>query len=58
MLRGRVARDDWPKLLQTANRLAGAPLYLHDASDVTLTQIRARARSSRCITSPTAASRW
>ena len=44
MLRGRIARDDWPKLLATANRLAGAPLYLHDASAVTLTQIRARAR--------------
>jgi replicative DNA helicase len=44
MLRGRIARDDWPKRLATANRLAGAPLELHDASDVTLTQIRARAR--------------
>jgi replicative DNA helicase len=44
MLRGRLAHTDWPRLLKTANRLADAPLYLHDASDVTLTQIRARAR--------------
>src|SRR4051795_868751 len=44
MLRGQLAQRDWPGLLQTANRLADAPLYLHDASDASLTQIRARAR--------------
>src|SRR4051794_29078639 len=44
MLRGHLAQRDWPGLLQTANRLADAPLYLHDASDASLTQIRARAR--------------
>src|SRR4051794_13041001 len=44
MLRGQLGQHDWPKLLQTANRLTEAPLYLHDASAVTLTQIRARAR--------------
>jgi replicative DNA helicase len=57
MLRGRIAQHDWPKLLATANRLAGAPLYLHDASDVTLTQIRARARQLALHQNPTAASR-
>jgi replicative DNA helicase len=44
MLRGQLAQRDWPALLSTANRLADAPLYLHDASNVSLTQIRARAR--------------
>jgi replicative DNA helicase len=58
MLSGRIAQHDWPKLLATANRLAGAPLYLHDASDVTLTQIRARARQFALHQNPTAGSRW
>jgi replicative DNA helicase len=42
--RGRVAERRWPKILRASERLAGAPLWVDDSSDVGLLEIRAKAR--------------
>jgi replicative DNA helicase len=42
--KGRVAENRWPKIVETTNRLAQAPLYIDDSSDVGLLEIRAKAR--------------
>ncbi len=42
--KGRVAENRWPKILAASQRLAGAPLWIDDSSDVGLLEIRAKAR--------------
>jgi replicative DNA helicase len=42
--KGRVAQNRWPKILQASHRLAEAPLYVDDSSDVGILEIRAKAR--------------
>ncbi len=42
--RGRVAEQRWPKILDTCQRLADAPLYVDDSSDTGVLEIRAKAR--------------
>jgi len=42
--KGRVAETKWPKILQAAERLAKAPLFIDDSSDVGTLEIRAKAR--------------
>ena len=42
--KGRVAENVWPKITKATNRLAQAPLYIDDSSDVGLLEIRAKAR--------------
>src|SRR3712207_2875101 len=42
--KGRVADHKWPKILEASQRLAAAPLYIDDSSDVGLLEIRAKAR--------------
>ena len=42
--KGRVAADRWPKILEASQRLAAAPLFIDDSSDVGLLDIRAKAR--------------
>jgi replicative DNA helicase len=42
--KGRVADQKWPKILEAAARLAAAPLYVDDSSDVGILEIRAKAR--------------
>jgi replicative DNA helicase len=42
--KGRVAEQRWPKILQASQRLAAAPLWVDDSSDVGLLEIRAKAR--------------
>jgi replicative DNA helicase len=42
--KGRVADQKWPKILEAAGRLAGAPLYVDDSSDVGILEIRAKSR--------------
>jgi replicative DNA helicase len=42
--KGRVAENRWPKILAASQRLAGAPLWVDDSSDVGLLEIRAKAR--------------
>jgi len=41
---GRVAEKRWPKILKASQRLAAAPLWVDDSSDVGLLEIRAKAR--------------
>jgi replicative DNA helicase len=42
--RGRVAESRWPKILKATQRLADAPLWIDDSSDIGLLEIRAKAR--------------
>jgi replicative DNA helicase len=42
--KGRVAEHKWPKILEASQKLARAPLYIDDSSDVGLLEIRAKAR--------------
>jgi replicative DNA helicase len=42
--KGRVAEKRWPKILEASNRLASAPLWVDDSSDVGLLEVRAKAR--------------
>lgn len=42
--RGRVPESRWPKILKATQRLAAAPLWIDDSSDVGLLEIRAKAR--------------
>jgi replicative DNA helicase len=42
--KGRVAANKWPKILEASSRLAAAPLYIDDSSDVGILEIRAKAR--------------
>ncbi|MGI8594473.1 MAG: replicative DNA helicase [Solirubrobacteraceae bacterium] len=42
--KGRVAESRWPKILQASERLAAAPLYVDDSSDVGVLELRAKAR--------------
>ncbi len=42
--KGRVAEQRWPKILSASERLAAAPLWVDDSSDVGLLEIRAKAR--------------
>jgi replicative DNA helicase len=42
--KGRVKEDRWPKILEAAERLSQAPLWVDDSSDVGLLEIRAKAR--------------
>jgi replicative DNA helicase len=42
--KGRVAQNRWPKILQASHRLAEAPLFVDDSSDVGILEIRAKAR--------------
>jgi replicative DNA helicase len=42
--KGRVAEKRWPKILEASNRLASAPLWVDDSSDIGLLEVRAKAR--------------
>jgi replicative DNA helicase len=42
--KGRVAEQRWPKILDASQRLAVAPLWVDDSSDVGLLELRAKAR--------------
>jgi replicative DNA helicase len=42
--RGRVAEQRWPKILEACQRLAQAPLYIDDSSDIGVLEVRAKAR--------------
>ena len=42
--KGRVAEHKWPKIMEASSRLAKAPLFIDDSSDVGLLEIRAKAR--------------
>ncbi|MEX2252677.1 MAG: replicative DNA helicase [Thermoleophilaceae bacterium] len=42
--KGRVRADRWPKVMQATEKLARAPLYVDDSSDIGILEIRAKAR--------------
>ena len=42
--KGRVPDGKWPKILQASAKLAAAPLFVDDSSDVGIIEIRAKAR--------------
>ncbi len=42
--KGKVAEHKWPKILEAAQRLAKAPLFVDDSSDIGMLEIRAKAR--------------
>ena len=42
--KGRVPDSKWPKILQASAKLAAAPLFVDDSSDVGIIEIRAKAR--------------
>ena len=42
--RGQVAERDWPKVVRACNELEQAPLWLDDSSDLSLLELRAKAR--------------
>jgi replicative DNA helicase len=42
--KGRVSEQRWPKIVKASQRLAAAPLWVDDSSDVGLLEVRAKAR--------------
>ena len=42
--KGTVSKSDWPKVVEANNRLAEAPLWVDDSSDLGLLELRAKAR--------------
>ena len=42
--KGRVKQDRWPKVVAATEKLANAPLYLDDSSDIGILELRAKAR--------------
>jgi replicative DNA helicase len=41
---GKVRADRWPKILKASKRLAAAPMWVDDSSDLGLLELRAKAR--------------
>ena len=42
--KGRVKPDRWPKVIRATQKLASAPLYVDDSSDIGIHELRAKAR--------------
>ena len=42
--KGRVRPDRWPKVVKATEKLASAPLYIDDSSDIGILELRAKAR--------------
>lgn len=42
--KGRVREDRWPKIIRATEKLAQAPLYVDDSSDLGIHELRAKAR--------------
>ena len=42
--KGRVKADRWPKVLKAVEKLAQAPIYIDDSSDIGILEVRAKAR--------------
>lgn len=42
--RGYISKEEWPKLINAAGRLAEAPIFIDDSSGITVLEIRAKAR--------------
>src|SRR5256885_13214308 len=42
--KGRVKPDRWPKVVKATQKLAAAPLFIDDSSDIGILELRAKAR--------------
>ena len=42
--KGNVPEKQWPRILEASGRLAGAPLFIDDTSDLGILEVRAKAR--------------
>jgi replicative DNA helicase len=42
--KGRVKADRWPKVLRAVEKLARAPIFIDDSSDISVLEMRAKAR--------------
>jgi replicative DNA helicase len=42
--KGRVRQDRWPKVVKATEKLASAPLFIDDSSDLGIMELRAKAR--------------
>lgn len=42
--KGKIEARKWPKILEASNRLAQAPLFIDDTSDISILEVRAKAR--------------
>src|SRR3712207_9192469 len=42
--KGRVPESRWPNIITASNRLAASPLYIDDSSDLSVLDVRAKAR--------------
>ena len=42
--KGQVGQRDWPKVIKASEKLASAPLFVDDSSDIGILEIRAKAR--------------
>ena len=42
--RGKVAEREWPRILEAAEKLSAAPLYVDDSSDTGVLEVRAKCR--------------
>jgi replicative DNA helicase len=42
--KGKVGQKDWPRVIRAANELEEAPLWIDDSSDLSLLDLRAKAR--------------
>lgn len=41
---GEVEENDWPKIIQAADKLSGAPIFIDDTAGITVLEMRAKAR--------------
>lgn len=41
---GDLTEEEWGRLIQTANRLSGAPLYIDDTPSISIMELRSKAR--------------
>jgi len=44
MRRGKISAEDWPRLTAAADELQRAPIYIDDSPELTVLQLRAKAR--------------
>src|SRR5436305_14893580 len=42
---GKLAKDDWPRLIKACGQLEAAPLYVDDTPGLSLLELRARAQT-------------
>ena len=41
---GKLAQDDWPRLVAAGDKLMKAPIYVDDTGSITMMELRSKAR--------------